>query len=721
MLRKMRLPHRQPVRRPTVLAVEELEPRRAPAVLVNAHTVTFTDVDGDQATVKTSRGTFSLAQFTFAASGVGEQLQQLDLHDQPAFAGAKLTITAKPAAGGDGFVNVGAIIARDFGGGVGIDLGAVTVQGDLGRITAGDSTTATRGLKALAVQSLGHLGTATQAAGGSLESDILGALGSLQVNANIEGALVFVQGGADGQIGKVTIGGSLIGGDGVGSGEIFALGDLGPVRIAGDVRGGAGGASGVISAGGQLVGITIGGSLIGGGEGSGKIFALGDLGPVRIAGDVRGGAGESSGVIWTSGLVVGITIGGSLIGGGGRLSGHVEAGSGVGPVRIAGVYSGSILTPSQVARVTIGGSLIGAGGFASGEIFPGGGLGPVTVQGNVQGGAGDFSGSFLANNNVARFTIGGSLIGGGGRDSGRISTLGELGPVRIAGDVRGGAGESSGMIGAGVGLAGVRIGGSLIGGGGDVSGAIRSQFDIGRVSIGGDIQGGSVSGTASVNGSGFIQGQRLAKVVIGGSVIAGSNTGTGTLNDSGAILAVNDIGSISVGDSLVGNSTNPVLISARGQAAPAPGRDLAIGQLTVAGRVDHALILAGYDTSTSPSPFGQGVNADAQIGTIRVGGDWIASSVAAGAAPGAHGFGSGDSKLSGSFVTDAPRTLSRICSIVIAGQAQGTVGGSDSFGFVAERVGSLRVGGTLIGLTRGPHNDHGVLVGATGDLFVDEV
>jgi hypothetical protein len=31
------------------------------------------------------------------------------------------------------------------------------------------------------------------------------------------------------------------------------------------------------------------------------------------------------------------------------------------------------------------------------------------------------------------------------------------------------------------------------------------------------------------------------------------------------------------------------------------------------------------------------------------------------------------------------------------------------------------VGGTVIGLTAGPHNDHAVPVGATGDLFVNEV
>ena len=625
MFRRMRPAPRRPVRRPTLLAVEELEPRRAPAVLVNAHTVTFTDVDGDHVTVKTSQGTFSLSQFTFAASGLGEQLQEIDLHDQPAFAGANLTITAKRmAAGGDGFVNVGAIFARDFAGGVGIDLGAVTVRGDLGRITAGDSTTATRALKALTVQSLGRFGTSTQAPGGSLESDILGALGSLRVNGDVDTAFVNVQGAVDGKINKVLVGGSLIG----------AAGSL-----------------------------------------SGAVQTSGDLGPVQIAGDVQGGAGSLSGEIQSSGKMAGITIGGSLL---------------------------------------------GAAGDSSGEIFANGDLGPVTMRGNMQGGAGTLSGHIQANGKLAALTIGGSLIGGAGSTSGQVQLNADTGPVSIRGNMQGGAGTLSGQIQANGKLAGLTIGGSLVGGTADDSGAIDGSADVGRILIGGDVRGGSVSGSASLNKSGCILGQHFAKIRIGGSVIAGSNTGTGTLTDSGAIRAADDIGSLTVGGSLVGNSTNLALVTARGQAAPTPGSDVAIGRLTVGGSVELALILAGYDTSTSPS-FGKGVNADAQIGTIHVGGDWVASSAAAGARPGVHGFGSGDAKLSGGGVTDTAGTLSQIGSIIIDGQALGTVGGTDQYGFVAERIGALSVGGTAIGLTPGPHNDHAVPVGATGDLHVDEV
>jgi hypothetical protein len=674
----MRLPHRQPVRRPTVLAVEELEPRRAPAVLVNAHTVTYTDVDGDRVTVKTSQGTFSLSQFTFAASGLGEQLQEIDLHNQPAFAGANITITAKRTAdGGDGFVNVGAIFARDFGAGVGIDLGAVTVRGDLGRITAGDSTTATPALKALTVQSLGRFGTSTQAPGGSLESDILGALGSLRVNGDVDTAFVNVQGAVDGKINKVLVGGSLIGGAATSSGEIAAIGGMGLVTVLGNLQGGAGNFSGEISANGQLAGATIGGSLIGaGGMDSGSLDANGDSGPVTVRGDVRGGAGDFSGSVEANGKLAGATIGGSLIGGGGNFSGEVDVN---------------------------------------------GDSGRVAVGGDVRGGAGDFSGDIDANGKLAGVTIGGSLLGSEvGSSTGSIDANGDLGPVTIAGEVRGNSGNSSAKISANGKLARVTIGGSLLGGNGNQSGTIIATGNVGRVTIGGDVRGGSVSGSDSLDESGFLQGQRLAKVVIGGSVIAGSNTGSGTLTDSGAIRAADDIGSLTVGGSLIGNTTNLAIITARGQATPTPGSDVAIGRLTVGGRVELALILAGYDTSTTPA-FGKGVNADAQIGSIHVGGDWVASSVAAGVRPGVHGFGNGDAKLSGAGVTDDPGTISLIGRIVIDGEALGTVGGADEYGFVAEQVGSLSVGGTLIGLTPGPHNDHSVPVGATGDLHVGEV
>jgi hypothetical protein len=73
----------------------------------------------------------------------------------------------------------------------------------------------------------------------------------------------------------------------------------------------------------------------------------------------------------------------------------------------------------------------------------------------------------------------------------------------------------------------------------------------------------------------------------------------------------------------------------------------------------------------------------------------------------------------------SPGVLSRIASILIKGQALGTpsmVNATDHFGFVAQQIGSFKVGGTKFPLTAGAGNDTaGFVVGATSDLRVLEV
>jgi len=77
------------------------------------------------------------------------------------------------------------------------------------------------------------------------------------------------------------------------------------------------------------------------------------------------------------------------------------------------------------------------------------------------------------------------------------------------------------------------------------------------------------------------------------------------------------IGSLTVG-SLVGNATNPAVISAVGPANLAANAttDVAIGSVTVKGNATYGDILAGYNTNTDNGtmPLGTGVNANAQIG-----------------------------------------------------------------------------------------------------------
>lgn len=126
-------------------------------------------------------------------------------------------------------------------------------------------------------------------------------------------------------------------------------------------------------------------------------------------------------------------------------------------------------------------------------------------------------------------------------------------------------------------------------------------------------------------------------------------------------------------------------------------------------------MVAGLDENFLP------VNADAQIGAITVGGDWLGNSVTAGVTSGNAFFGDGDdSKASGAGVKDEAGISSQIRSLTIAGQALGTVGGADHYGIVAENVGAVKIGGTPLVLALGAGNDD-QFVGITGDFRVNEI
>jgi hypothetical protein len=170
-------------------------------ISTDKRTATFTDVDGDLVTVKTSVGAFDTGQFGFGSASVvgGTPLHVLDIHDAPQFAGATLTITAaRSAAGGDGWVNVGFLKARD--GSTGIDLAKVVIDGDLGQIDVGDGNAAKPALGALSVYSMGRFGLGTQGAGGSLQSDLAGGVSAVAVANDLIGAQLRITGGAVGSM-----------------------------------------------------------------------------------------------------------------------------------------------------------------------------------------------------------------------------------------------------------------------------------------------------------------------------------------------------------------------------------------------------------------------------------------------------------------------------------------------------------------------------------------
>src|SRR5205085_710109 len=105
------------------------------------------------------------------------------------------------AGAGDGLVAVGHINA-------GInDLGMVSIKGDLGDIDAGSNSLTIPAIKRLSVRTLGRYGLATQGGSGDERCDIHGALGALNVTADLKAAFIHVFGGANATIGAITIGG----------------------------------------------------------------------------------------------------------------------------------------------------------------------------------------------------------------------------------------------------------------------------------------------------------------------------------------------------------------------------------------------------------------------------------------------------------------------------------------------------------------------------------
>ena len=167
-----------------ILGLEMLETRATPATLVSPTKLTYQDIDGDNVTVSFSKPILNDANannvFTFdsgtvdGSNAIKQQLQRIDLTVIGAAAiGTNISVVAARSAitGGDGFANVGHIKADELG------LGAVLIDGDLGRIDAGDSTTLKQAIASITVQSWGRFGFSTQPAGGDFQSSIYGHVG----------------------------------------------------------------------------------------------------------------------------------------------------------------------------------------------------------------------------------------------------------------------------------------------------------------------------------------------------------------------------------------------------------------------------------------------------------------------------------------------------------------------------------------------------------------
>ncbi len=418
---------------------------------------------------------------------------------------------------------------------------------------------------------------------------------------------------------------------------------------------------------------------------------VGPVGSIRVTGDISEATLAITG--GTSGTLGSLSVGGSIIGG-------------------FATDSGQIVTSGAVGTVKIGGDLLGGSGDSSG-VIQGDKFGTVTIGGAISGGGGFNSGQVFAGSTLSRITVGGALIGAGGQFSGVISAE-SIGYLNIDGSVFGGNGTDSGKIEAGGNIASLRISGSLNGGGSTNTGFISVGGTLGAATILGNIFGGDSGGANQLENSGYIEADRITTLTIGGSIIAGTDGGGGLLN-SGAIRSQNDIGTLTVKGSLEGNATNPVIITAVGQVLPSGSTDIAIRTVNVLGRVFNAEILAGYSPDLSSSFLGEPVNADAQIVTVKVGGDWIASDLIAGLDSGDGFFGDfNDSVIAGPGTTDRAAVVSKISTIIIGGRAIGTASSGDAirFGLGAQYIVSVKVGGvTPLQLFAGRGNDTFTLLG----------
>jgi len=304
--------------------------------LLNAHTATFTDEDGDLVTVRLTGGKLSGGDFTLVpgSSTIGARLANLEITAKP---GAVLTISAQPqdGIGGDGAARVDRIDA------VGSNLARVKVHGHLGQIDAG--TRSGPALGKLDVRTLGV--PASEAPADAPESLLNGGLGKLRVRDDFRGARL-VAAGIDAGFGRIQIEGDATTNGAAGAG-IFARGSIGAVEIGGQILGSADAPFLVVARGADaLNGVpvtAIRAVSVAGDVGFAQILAGADLQQGNVNANVQIGRIVVEGAWRSSSVAAGIDPGFDFLFGTGDDSS----------------FSGGSSTISRIAKITIKGSVFG--------------------------------------------------------------------------------------------------------------------------------------------------------------------------------------------------------------------------------------------------------------------------------------------------------------------------------------------------------------------------
>jgi len=434
----------------------------------------------------------------------------------------------------------------------------------------------------------------------------------------------------------------------------------------------------------------------------GGIDATGvDLGNVTVPGDVvfikAGVVGGPSSVKTLSAKSIAVHGLGPLSADHSRTSFLAD---GAHSIRIAGdVASSFSFGKGHTGSVVIGGDLIGGAYASSASIgnSDDGTMGKFVLQGNIRGG---MQGGQVSLTHVDSVFVGGSIIGGGGNSSGYLAVYDSpKTKVVVAGDIVGGSDAGAGGLRA-WGVSAVKVGGSLLGGDGGGSGAISTD-GVASIFIAGDIVGGKGFKSGSIDG-GSASDDIIKTLKVGGSIVS--------RGEDLSITAAR-LGQISIGGDVTGTPTGTVRIAGIGIGMPATVADsIAIKKLTIGGDCKYAQILAGQNGFVNTT-------VDAAIGTVKIGRDMVATSIAAGIDQGNDYFGDGDDQLIGGNA-GSPNIVAKIARVTVGGQIFGTSAGpKDSYGIEGELIGQLSVGKKKLPLTAAKNS---FTIGGTGDMRVME-
>lgn len=397
---------------------------------------------------------------------------------------------------------------------------------------------------------------------------------------------------------------------------------------------------------GDVKSITVGGDIV---ERSSTALAgfrvNGDAGTIKVGGSLFGDGGTSANLDVT-GDVGSLIIGGSIIGSRRDL-----------------VNTAQVLVAGHVKSLTVGGDLQAQSGDGGGSIHLGS-AGTIKIGGSLYGGESSRS-NLRVGDGADSVSIRGSIIGGSASLGGfkQVSISNPVKTFTVGGDVRGGEGHSTGSIFLRS-IGTLKIGGSLIGSDEtDGTGEIVIADDAKSIAIAGSIIGGSASSSAEHNGRIAVSGN-LGTLTLGRDFVAGTKINSGAnLFQSSEISVIGTIGSIAIGGGIRGNETHFVKILAGGGGENAA--ITAIKTLNVKGSVLFGSVVAGHSHST-------GVNTDAGLGSVTIGGNLIGSYINWGNTAGADFIpgNSDDTNVS---------TVATFTSLKVGGYIAGIPGNSTTF------------------------------------------